>query len=165
VTCDRGGWGVEQSWGGIRLGVTPARLRGREVAVCTGTLNDYLIVLLSDPAALEEFGLQEVTALWHEARSYSGFTDPLRCRLAAVCPTGAVPFAKFFTCGRTHPGAPLTGLATLALAAARVEWLAPLLQCGRLRHRRGVDPIPVVHPGPHDAEIRFTPIDVVLQGI
>jgi hypothetical protein len=156
---------VEQAWSGLRLEVREARLLGREVVVCTGAFNDYLIVRLPHRGAVEALGLDEVLALWREARQFSGFEDPLRSRLAALAPNGSLPYVRFFTCGRMHPGAPLTGLGTLAVAAGRVDWLADALRAGKVEHRRGTDPLPAVEASPQGAEIRFPAIDVVLHGI
>ena len=164
VTCtENGSWRVRQSWRGIRLDVRPTTLAGRDVAVCTGTLNDYLIVRL--PAAdLETFDLPEVLALWQEAKRF-GFDNPLQARLVAIAPGNARPFTKFYTCGRNHPGAPLTGLATLALAAHQVDWLPALLERGEIEHRRGVDELPPIKGTATGKEIHFPTIDVVLEGI
>jgi hypothetical protein len=160
-----GAWRVQQSWGGIRFQAREAMLGGREVVIGTGTLNDYLVVRLSDPQELEAFGLEEVLGLWYEARRYSGFEDPLQSRLVAIAPNGPRPYARFYTCGRTHPGAPLTGLALLALAAGQVGWLASLLRVGQIEHRRGIDSLPAVRIGPGGTEVQFTGIDVVLHGM
>jgi hypothetical protein len=158
-----GGYRVEQSWGDILLRVVQTRLRGREVALCTGTFNDYVIVRLPGTADLDAFGLEETLALWDEARRHSGFEDPLRSRLVALAPADSCPRAKFFTCGRAHPGAPLTGLATLALAARHVGWLSSLFEAGRVEHARGVDPLPDVRATPDGLEIPFPAIHAVLK--
>jgi hypothetical protein len=155
-------WRVAQSWGGLRVEVRPAVLRGRAAAVCTGTLNDYLLVRLGSARELAEFDLPEALALWAEGRAFGAFADPLRSRLVALAPAGARPQAKFYTCGRAHPGAPLTGLATLALASPRVGWLAELLAGRQLEHRRGVDAIPDVEGGPAGCALRLPAIDVAL---
>jgi hypothetical protein len=158
-----GGYRVEQSWGDILLRVVQTRLRGRDVALCTGTFNDYVIVCLPSATDLSAFGLEETLTLWDEARRYTGFEDPLQSRLVAVAPAGVCPRAKFFTCGRNHPGAPLTGLATLALAAPHVRWLAALFEAGRVEHARGVDRLPDVRVTPDGLEIPFPAIHVVLK--
>jgi hypothetical protein len=159
-----GGWRVEQSWGGIQLQFRQARLLGREVALCTGTFNDYVIVPLADRAELEAFGLPQVLALWQEAAKYSGFQDVLRSRLVALAPNRTMPHARFYTCGRLHPGAPLTGLATLAVGTRHINWLASLLKDRRLEHRRGTDVLPVVQETPGRMAISFPAIHVVLRG-
>jgi hypothetical protein len=158
-----GGYRVEQAWGDILLRVVQTRLRGRDVALCTGTFNDYVIVRLPSAADLDAFGLDETLALWEEARRYSGFDDLLQSRLVALAPAGPCPRARFFTCGRAHPGAPLTGLATLALAARHVGWLAALFEAGRVEHARGVDPLPDVRATPDGLEIPFPAIHAVLK--
>jgi hypothetical protein len=159
------GWHVDQVWDGIRLQVQPVRLRSREAAVCTGSFNDYLVVLLPGAAELAQLGLEEVLDLWHEARRFAAFENPLQSRLAAIAPHGTRPYVRFYTCGRAHPGAPLTGLATLALAASRLGWLAGLLEGGAIEHRRGVDALPAVEPGAGGQAIRFPAVDVVLQRV
>jgi hypothetical protein len=159
-----GGWRVEQSWGGIQLRPVAAEVGGRDAVVCTGIFNDYLIVRLRDRAELDALTMEEVLALWGEGRRYGAFGEPLQARLAALAPGAARPCVRFFTCGRMHPGAPLTGLATLAVAARRVSWLGTMLHQGEVEHRRGIDPLPGVRTTPHGAEIEFPTIDVVLHG-
>jgi hypothetical protein len=162
----RDGWRVRQSWIGIRFQVQETTMHGRPVAVCTGSFNDYLIVRLSSADERERFDLAEVLALWDEARKFSGFDNPLQCRLVALdAGSGELPFAKFYTCGRAHPGAPLTGMAALAMAAGRVGWLRELLRGSGIEHRRGVDPLPEVRVNAAEFEIGFPAIDVYLQGI
>jgi hypothetical protein len=100
------GWHVDQVWDGIRLQVQPVQLRSREAAVCTGSFNDYLVVLLPGAAELEQLGLEEVLDLWQEARRFAAFENPLQSRLAAIAPHGSRPSVRFYTCGRAHPGAP-----------------------------------------------------------
>jgi hypothetical protein len=161
-----GGWRVEQAWLGIRSRVEPTEMQGRPVAVCTGSFNDYLIVRLSGTDELEQFDLPQVLALWSEARTFSGFDNPLQSRLVALAPRpGQRPFAKFYTCGRAHPGAPLTGMATLAMASGRVDWLGDLLQGAAIEHRRGVDTLPTVQVTSQGYEIGFPAIDVLLKGV
>jgi hypothetical protein len=167
VPAGDGGWHVEQSWSGIQVTTLQVRLRERPIAVCTGSFNDYLIVSLADRAELEAFGLDEVLALWHAARAHfasTSFASLLRCRLAAVAPDGPRPFVKFYTCGRLHPGAPLTGLAALAVTAGHVDWLADLLSPGQIEHRRGVDALPAVCATPTATHIGFSAIHVLLHG-
>lgn len=149
---------VRQRWTGVELTATPTRLGSHEVAICKGTLNDYLLVRLPDAGTT--FGLAEAKALWGEARQAFGFEDILRCRLAAIAPEGTV---RFFTCGRMHPGAPLTGLAALALAAETTDWLAPLRQSRVVRHRRGEDRLPDVLHGDNGAVVELPTVDVVLR--
>jgi len=163
-----GGWRVEQAWGGIGLQTTAANIGGHEAVVCTGTFNDYLVVRLRDRAALEALALDEVLGFWREGRRYGGFANPLQSRLAAVAPGPGRPCVRFFTCGRMHPGAPLTGLATLAVAAGRGGWLGALLRGGEVEHRRGVDALPAVRflgsRTDDSTEIEFPAIHVTLRG-
>jgi hypothetical protein len=163
VRPDSGGWHVEQSWLGVRLEAHGTEMLGLPAAVCTGTLNHYVIVALPDRARLDSFTLADALALWGQARERFGFDDPLRSRLAAVCLGGGLPRAKFFTSGRAHPGAPLTGLAALALAAGQVDWLAPLARVGRLEHRRGIDSLPQVRNAAGGARVELCPIHVLLR--
>lgn len=150
-------WRVDQTWCGIQFRATAARLAEREVLLCTGTLNQYVVVPLPDAGALAKFGLEDALALWQEAQRF-GFTNPLQSRLVALAAGESVPTAKFFTCGRAHPGAPLTGLATLALAAPHADWLGQLLAAGEIVHARGKDALPAVR----GADIEFAPIMVTL---
>jgi hypothetical protein len=160
-----GAWQVDQSWTGARLTVVLARLLQRDVAICTGAFNDYLVVRLTNRADLEAFDLPDALDLWNAAQSYGGFENPLRARLVAIAPAEAAPATKFYTCGRMHPGAPLTGLAILAMAASQVGWLASLLEPGRIEHRRGVDQLPGVRTNSKGTTIQFPAINVVLHGI
>jgi len=162
--AEDGAWRVEQAWGGLQPVVREIRLLGREVAVCTGAFNDYLIVHVPTRAALESFGLEQARQLWEEARSLGGFDDPLRSRLAAVAPDGMRAGVKFFTCGRAHPGAPLTGLAVLSVAAEQVAWLASALLGREVEHPRGTDVLPTVATTAQGTEVRLPPVDVVLCG-
>ena len=125
VTVAEGGaWRVEQTWGGVQLHVQRTELCGRTAALCMGTFNEYLLVRLGSKAELEAFGLEDALALWREGRRFGAFEDPLRSRLVALAPAGERAAVKFYTCGRMHPGAPLTGLAVLAAAADRIDWLS-----------------------------------------
>ena len=160
-----GTWRVEQAWCGVQLHAEQARLGGRDVAVCTGTFNEYLIVRLPDRAALDSFGLDDALHLWQEGRRFSCFADPLRSRLAAVAPAGGRAAVKFYTCGRAHPGAPLTGLAVLAVAARKIAWLASLTAASEVENRRGVDVLPAARATSRGAEVRFPTIDVTLRGV
>jgi hypothetical protein len=153
-----GSFGVEQSWGGIQFQLQETRLLGRRVAVAMGTFNNYVFVLLPEDQR-DRFDLDQALALWEAACPY-GFDNPLRSRLAAIFLGARQPYVKFYTCGREHPGAPLTGLAALAMASAKVAWLAPVRDAGQVEHRRGVDALPAVH----DLAIDFPAIHVLLHG-
>jgi hypothetical protein len=156
---------VAQSWTGVTL-QAEQRVIARHVAVvCTGSLNDYLLVRVPNRATLDAFDVADALALWAAARNGTQFADPLRSRLAAVAPGADRPSVKFFTCGRMHPGAPLTGLATLALAASEVRWLAELLAAGEIEHRRGVDTLPDIHRATEGPTIILPTIDVILHGM
>ncbi len=157
VTPAGGGWRVAQSWCGLSFPVVQASLLGHKVAIGTGTFNNYVILSLPGRAP-ESFAVPEVLALWEAARPF-GFDNILRARLAAIFPADPHPFVTFYTCGRMHPGAPLTGLAALAMAARQVAWLASLLKLGRIQHRRGFDSLPVCR----DSEVDFPAIHVVLK--
>ncbi len=157
-------WQVVQSWEGIELTLAETELSGRRAAVCRGGLNDYLIVRLANAEELDSFDVPDALALWDAVRGPWGFADRLRSRLAVFSSGDRVPRVKFYTCGRMHPGAPLTGLATLAIAAERVSWLAPLLRAGEIAHRRGNDALPRVHHTARGAAITLPTIDVVLHG-
>src|SRR5262249_62396254 len=98
-----------------------------------------------------------------EGRRRFGFDDPLRSRLAALSLEGRTPRARFFTCGRSHPGAPLSGLAALAVAAGQVGWLAPLVRAGRLEHRRGTDLLPAVEETAEGTRVELSAIHVLLR--
>jgi hypothetical protein len=159
-------WRVNQAWLGIRCLTQDTSMHGLRVAVCRGSFNDYLIVRLARADDLMEFDLPQVLPLWSEARKLGGFDNPLQARLVALAPRpGEIPFAKFYTCGRSHPGAPLTGLATLAMASAQVAWLADLLKSGMIEHRRGTDSLPSITSVPQGFEVGFPATDVVLKGV
>ena len=159
---DAGMWAVKQTWSGCRFQVQPTVLCGRSAAVCRGTFNDYLIVRLASRQAVDGLDLDEVHGLWQAARPW-GFDNPLRARLVAVAPGEPLPWARFFTCGRLHPGAPLTGLATLALAAPHIDWLSELLASHAIEHRRGRDTLPVAAGDADGNAIVFPPIAVTLR--
>ncbi|MFO0880983.1 MAG: hypothetical protein U0840_26975 [Gemmataceae bacterium] len=150
---------VEQTWTGIRFEVEQTTLLGHTTAVCRGTLNEYLVVALDSADQLAGFDLDQARACWELARERFGFTDPLRGRLAAVALTGQAHQVKFFTCGRCHPGAPLTGLATLALTAREVSRFADLQHTAEVHHPRGKDILPRVTGD----RIDLQPVQVLLQ--
>jgi len=152
-----GGWRVAQSWCGLSFPVTQGNLCGHVVAIGTGTFNNYIILALQG-RELDSFDLPEVLQLWKAARPF-GFDNILQSRLAAIFPADPHPFVKFYTCGRAHPGAPLTGLAALAMAARQLDWLALVLKRGRIQHRRGFDSLPVCH----DSQVDFPALHVVLK--
>jgi hypothetical protein len=156
------GWTVEQTWKGCRFQVIGASLCGRQVAICRGTFNDYLIVRFHGRQAVETVDLQQIQKLWQAARPW-GFHDPLRARLVAVAPHQPYPWAQFFTCGRLHPGAPLTGLATLALAAPQIDWLSEILGDNTIAHARGQDVLPMVLASGQTAAVRFPAIGVEVR--
>jgi hypothetical protein len=161
-------WRVSQAWLGIRCLSQDTTMHGLRVAVCRGSFNDYLIVRLASADDLEKFDVPQALALWSEARKLAsaGFDNLLQARLVALAPRpGDKPFAKFYTCGRSHPGAPLTGLATLAMASAQVSWLADLVKSGTIEHRRGTDSLPSIKTAPQGFEVGFPTIDVVLKGV
>jgi hypothetical protein len=162
--AEEGSYRVDQAWGGLRPVVRETRLLGRDVAVCTGAFNDYLIVRVPSRTALESFGLEQALQFWKKAQPLGGFDDPLRSRLAAVAPDGMRAGVKFFTCGRAHPGAPLTGLAVLSVAGERVEWLASALLGREVEHPRGTDMLPTVAATAQGIEVRLPAVDVVLYG-
>src|SRR5262245_17776857 len=69
----RESWRVEQTWIGIRFQVQSTVLGGRQVAVCRGSFNDYLVVGLPSEGELEQFELPEVIDLWRQEWRFSGF--------------------------------------------------------------------------------------------
>ena len=161
VSLGSGGWRVQQARRDIQFDVQATTLLGRQVAVCTGSFNDYLIVPLPDPTALAKLDLSDALALWDAARSACGFDCPLR-RPGGSGPGRVAPAGQVLHLWADAPGHPLTGLATLALAADQVDWLAALLPDGRIQHRRGIDDLPAIQRGPQTRTVRFAPIDVVL---
>lgn len=163
--ADNGAWQVHQSWEGIELAVTETERLGRRAVVCQGGLNDYLIVDLANREQFEAFDVADAVAWWDSARGPWGFADPLRSRLAVLSLGSPRPFVKFYTCGRMHPGAPLTGLAALAIAAKRVPWLAELLSDGEIEHRRGTDLLPQVRTTAKGMAITLPIVDVVFDGM
>jgi hypothetical protein len=158
-----GGWRVEQSWCGIDFKIIRAELCDKRVAIGTGTFNNYVFIEVPETER-ETFDLPEVLAMWNAAKPF-GFDNPLRSRLVALFPNSPHPYAKFYSCGRMHPGAPLTGLAALSVAVRQVDWLACLLKEGRIAHRRGVDTLPMMTAAPTGTEIEFCPIHVTLESV
>lgn len=104
--------GVDQVWG-IRQELALRRLEvGGTVIAEVDFLNLYYIIPASFP--IESLDPVAVAA------------PTLRRRVAVIDLSTDPPTARFRTCGRVHPSAPLTGLTILAMAAETVEWLAPL---------------------------------------
>ncbi len=139
---------VVQTWLGLPLTVQAADLGdGRRYALCSGPLNDYLMVEVApgeDPAAFTVAGAMVL------AERFGLTAEPLRSRIAVLdCAGGGPPRARFFTCGeREHPSAPLTGLAVLAVAGRRLGWPG-LDRPAHLQTSAGLLPFPGVaeHPG------------------
>lgn len=156
---------VEQTWTGINFAARQVTMLDYSVVICTGTLNDYLLVELPTDHSLEAFGLDAALALWAEARQQFGLADPLRGRLAALSRRGDTPQVKFFTSGRAHPGAPLTGLATLALATQHLPSIHALLAGGRVAHPRGEDQLPQVRINADRTEVDLQAVEVYLSSM
>jgi hypothetical protein len=112
---------VVQTWHDVRVEVADlGMVDGRRVAVCAGALNDYVLVGARPDVANDALTLDEARALWDR---FGFLDDRLRARLAFLRGTAPTARASFFTCGgRTHPSAPLTGLAVLAAARHRLDW-------------------------------------------
>jgi hypothetical protein len=80
------------------------------------------------------------------------------------CDRDAAVHVKFFTCGdRVHPSAPLTGLAVLAIAGARLGWTA-LTSSARVVTRAGAMALPgVVGRVDGTVDLTFPPLLVELD--
>jgi len=121
---------VEQAWDvPAAPRISPMALLGRRAVQIVGLFNRYTVVDAgADDATL--------TALLADA-------DPLT-RVAAVDLTADAPTVTFFTCGRRHPSAPLTGLAVLAFLGRQVDWLAPLAATDSVLVGGSPEPLPVI---------------------
>jgi hypothetical protein len=115
-------------------------------------LNDYLILKTSSLLTPEEV----LRFAEHDLK-----IPGLRAKVAVVHP-GAPPFLRFYGCNGLHGAAPLTGLSTVALAAARLPWLGALTECGVIRHPGGSDRLPKVMPTEGRTVIDFGAVDVRL---
>jgi hypothetical protein len=164
LTVGGGSLRVTQSWSGLEFAVTELPSPRRRLAVCSG-MNHYVIVLATPPD-FEKFGLGDVEALLQFSMAHRGATNPLQWRLVVLSSEPEQQShtrARFYSCGRMHPGAPLTGLATLALAAKQIDWLAEILRTEVVEHPRGIDQLPTIEGAVDGPRILFNPIDVSLQ--
>jgi hypothetical protein len=90
--------------------------------------------------------------------------DPRR-RIAAVEMRGEEPRVTFYTSGREHPSAPLTGLCILALLSNQVEWLRPLLELRCVIVHGHAEPLPAVVVGTNHLEFELPETEVTLEPI
>jgi hypothetical protein len=99
------------------------------------------------------------------SRRFGLDAQPLLARVAVVARApGELPQLKVYTCGRAHPSAPPTGLAALALAAERVDWL-PLGRQQSVLTPAGPMRLPSARWLPDGtAQLEFAPLRVQLDG-
>jgi len=116
------GSSVRQMWEGVRIHLADdTAVNGRHVAVCTGALNNYLVVRTRRGETVDAFALDDALALWQH---FGMDREPLLSRMAVVDDDGRHRAVRFFTCGaRAHPSAAPTGLAVLGCVSPLVDWL------------------------------------------
>lgn len=152
---------VRQTWLGVRVELgEDTEVDRRRVAVCSGALNNYLVVKTRPGESPGAFALADALALW---RQFGMNRVPLLSRIAVVDGDDrGHPEVKFFTCWtRAHPSAPLTGLAVLALVSQSFKWFptAP----STVGTPGGAVRVPRVHLARDgSAEVRFPEVLVTL---
>jgi hypothetical protein len=116
------GSSVRQVWEAVRIHLTDdTAVDGRHVAVCTGALNNYLVVRTRRGETVDAFALDDALALWQH---FGMDREPLLSRMAVVEDDGRHRAVRFFTCGaRAHPSAAPTGLAVVGCVSPLVDWL------------------------------------------
>jgi hypothetical protein len=116
------GSSVRQAWEGVRIHLAAdTTVDGRHVAVCTGALNNYLVVRTRRGETVDAFALDDALALWQH---FGMDREPLLSRMAVVEEDGRHRAVRFFTCGtRAHPSAAPTGLAVLGCVSPLLDWL------------------------------------------
>ena len=116
------GSSVRQTWQAVRVELaTDAEVDGRHVAVCTGALNNYLVVRTRPGETIDTFALDDALGLWQH---FGMHREPLLSRMAVVEDDGRHRAVRFFTCGtRAHPSAAPTGLAVVGFASRVLDWL------------------------------------------
>ena len=86
------GSSVRQTWEGVRIHLAAdTTVDGRHVAVCTGALNNYLVVRTRRGETVDAFALDDALALWQH---FGMDREPLLSRMAVVerrtAPCGAI---------------------------------------------------------------------------
>lgn len=116
---------VSQTWLLNKADIAQVTWRGRPV-VRIDALNSYAIVGGDLPPGMSpEQARQELVG------------DALATKLVLISGSTEGAFAQFFNSNGAHGAAPMTGLASLAIARSRIPWLADLLVDGRIRYRAG----------------------------
>ena len=144
---------VRQAWHGVHVELTEdTEVDGRRVAVCTGSLNNYLVVRTRPGEATSQFTLIDALTLWQH---FGMHDEPLLSRMAVTDGDARDPAMQFFTCGtRAHPSAAPTGLAVVEFAARTLDWLHPMPTT--VRTRGGRVEVPRVHlSGDGSADVEF----------
>jgi hypothetical protein len=115
---------VRQTWQGVHVELAhDAEVDRRRVAVCTGSLNNYLVVRTRPGESTDAFSLDDALTLWQH---FGMDRAPLLSRMIVVEGDRHLQ-VRCFTCGtRAHPSAAPTGLAVVALAARHLDWLPRL---------------------------------------
>jgi hypothetical protein len=162
IDRDAHGVAVTQTW--QRVSFTPVReerVDGRDCALFTGALNHYLVVRARAGESTDAVSPAEAQSL---AKHFGLDEQPLLARVAVLARApGELPRLKVYTCGRAHPSAPPTGLAALALAAERVDWL-PLRAGASVQTPAGPMQLPTAARRLPDgtADLEFAPLRVQL---
>lgn len=91
-------------------------------------------------------------------------TDPT-CRVVTIDFSTDLPTVTFFTSGRRHPSAPLTGLAVLATLAERVDWLRPLTTTRTVVVNGMPEPLPQIAFGVGTIEFEMPETNASLEPI
>jgi len=125
-------WLVDQIWQiENRLNAVELDVLGHKSVLCS-FLNDYLIV--KGPLKVD---ISKIVSSEHGIRS-------LRSKIAVIDDGLMTPAIRFYNCNGQHGAAPQTGLATIALAARSVSWLAEAVRAKRVVTPGGVELIPEV---------------------
>ncbi|MEM9301767.1 MAG: hypothetical protein AAGE01_06635 [Pseudomonadota bacterium] len=155
---------VTQRWMAVPLTVERISSRdGLRLAWSAGAMNDYVLVACPSAERLRAFSPEDAQRIWHDQPWRE--RRPLRGRILATwCDEDGTVWLRAFTCSkRRHPSAPPTGLAVLAVAAARLDWLPP-----GTRHVRTLDgdlALPDLRQGPRGYQFDFSQSTVSLEPI
>jgi len=155
------GSSVRQTWHGVHVELAhDTEVSGRRVAVCTGALNNYLVVRTRAGESTAAFSLDDALMLWEH---FGMDRAPLLSRMTVV-DGDRHPEVRCFTCGtRAHPSAAPTGLAVVALVANELDWLPRLP--ATVRTPGGTVRTPRVQVGRDGlAEVHFPEVLVTIAG-
>jgi hypothetical protein len=140
---------IQQTW------TVPARPRvlvssvcGQRVINVDGLFNRYMVVDAG-------FDHASVDILRHDV-------DP-RARIVALDLGADTPSATFFTSGRPHPSAPLTGLAVLAFLGQEIPWLKRIATSRTVFVNGSPEPLPTIIVRPNEVEINLPETAVEIE--